>query len=80
MQQAADKIRLWLILWVIFLILSIVFQGFNIAHHHAVGVRQGGSIVGIFLMFYQIWVVYAYLVELRTGPAGLTYCPTQITV
>ncbi|CAL8120225.1 unnamed protein product [Orchesella dallaii] len=80
LKNSAEKIRLWLILWIVYLIICVVFQVFNIWSHQAVNLRTGSSLVSFLIFLYQIWVVYAYLTELRCGPAGLTYCPTQITV
>jgi hypothetical protein len=32
----------------------------------------------LIIFAYELWVVLAYIHELRYGPAGLTYCPSQI--
>jgi len=78
LQNSQEKIRLWLTLWIIYLIIFVVFQLFDV---YSEGFRPAvGSSIGVFVLFilYEVWVVYAYLTELRYGPSGLTYCPSQI--
>jgi hypothetical protein len=78
-RNAADKVRLWLFMWAIYLIVLIIFLVFDVYHSTGPVSPWRGSGAGFVLLFiYEIWVVWAYLHELTYGPAGLTYCPTQI--
>ncbi|OXA53274.1 uncharacterized protein LOC110850957 [Folsomia candida] len=77
-QNSQEKVRLWLTLWLVFIIVLLILQIFSIYHGGRVNVRAGGSLGALLLFIYEIWVVYAYLTELRYGPSGLTYCPAQV--
>lgn len=78
-RNAADKIRLWLVMWTIYCVVVLVVIILNLWETSARINPRGGSSMGFILLFiYEIWVVYAYLHELKFGPSGLTYCPGQV--
>ncbi|CAG7722255.1 unnamed protein product [Allacma fusca] len=77
-RNAADKVRLWLFIWAIYVILLIAFLIFDVYRSTNVSPWKGSGIAFVLLFIYEIWVVWAYLHELQYGPAGLTYCPTQL--
>jgi len=78
-QKSAENIRMWLMLWCIFIIIWIIINVFDISTSSRAVDWHRGSSLGITLLFlYEVWVAYAYLIELREGSGGLTYCPSQI--
>jgi len=77
-QNSQEKVRLWLTLWLVFIIVLVILQVFSIYRGGHVNTRAGSSLGALLLFIYEIWVVYAYLTELRYGPSGLTYCPAQV--
>jgi len=81
LRKEARKIRLWLILMIVYIVCMAIFSILDIYDHGGIakfGPKDGGQVGGIIVLLYQMWVVWAYLHELQYGPAALTYCPTQV--
>jgi len=76
-QNSQEKIRTWLMLWFIFLIIVLIVRILDV-YNGGLHWREGGNLVFFLFLIYQTVVVYAYLVELKSGPGGLTYCPGQL--
>lgn len=81
-KKDAEKLRLWLMIWIVTLICIFAFQIFNVisAPNAFERNRNGSSFVALIIFLYEIWVVYAFMYEIKYGPGGLTYCPAQVVV
>jgi len=81
-RQDAERVRMWLTCWFVFVLIMLALSIFNVWEAQTTvkgfNVEREGGLTFVILCFYEIWVVYAYLVELRSGPGGLTYCPSQV--
>jgi len=81
-KQDAEKVRMWLTCWLIFVVVMLCLSIFNVYEGQSTvkgfNVEKEGGLIFVLFCIYEIWVVYAYLIELRAGPSGLTYCPSQI--
>jgi len=83
-KQDPEKVSLWLRCWFVLVMALIGLSIFNVyeaqttAQAKGFNVEKEGGLVFAIFCLYEIWVVYAYLVELRKGPGGLTYCPGKV--
>lgn len=51
-QNSQEKVRLWLTLWLVFIIVLLILQIFSIYHGGRVNVRAGGSLGALLLFIY----------------------------
>jgi len=81
-KQEAERIKMWLTGWLVFVIVMLCLSIFNVYEAQTTvkgfNLEREGGLTFVLFCIYEIWVVYAYLIELRAGPGGLTYCPSQV--